>query len=111
MARAGHRRAVQRGPHRGAGLTDDDQRNRQGPRVSSLAQTDPEFIAYFDDFAFGDSVELRTRLLVQLAAVLAAGGSAEFHVLATAALADAPQGCKHFHVTVVRSVVRGGVGL
>jgi 4-carboxymuconolactone decarboxylase len=64
-----------------------------------LAQTDPEFIAYFDDFAFGeiladaadldDSVDLHTRLLVQLAAVLAAGGSAEFRVLATAALANA----------------------
>jgi 4-carboxymuconolactone decarboxylase len=70
-----------------------------GERVSTLAQTDPEFIAYFDDFAFGeiladaadldDGVDLHTRLLVQLAAVLAAGGSAEFRALATAALANA----------------------
>ena len=70
-----------------------------GDRVSTLARTDPEFIAYFDNFAFGetvvdaadldDSVDLRTQLLVQLAAVLAAGGLAEFKVLATAGLAHA----------------------
>jgi 4-carboxymuconolactone decarboxylase len=70
-----------------------------GDRVSTLAQTDPEFIAYFEDFAFGEvladaadldnGVDLHTRLLVQLAAVLAAGGSAEFRALATAALANA----------------------
>ena len=55
-----------------------------GERDSALARTDPEFIAYFDNFAFDeiladaadldDSVDLHTRLLVQLAAVLAAGG-------------------------------------
>ena len=67
-----------------------------GDRVSTLARTDPEFIAYFDNFAFDeiladaadldDAVDLHTRLLVQLAAVLAAGGLAEFRVLATAGL-------------------------
>jgi len=70
-----------------------------GERDSALARTDPEFIAYFDNFAFDeiladaadldDSVDLHTRLLVQLAAVLAAGGLAEFRVLATAGLAKA----------------------
>ena len=70
-----------------------------GERDSTLARTDPEFIAYFDNFAFDeiladaadldDGVDLHTRLLVQLAAVLAAGGLAEFQVLATAGLANA----------------------
>ena len=49
-----------------------------GGRVSTLARTDPEFIAYFDNFAFGetvvdaadldDSVDLRTALYVCVAA-------------------------------------------
>ena len=70
-----------------------------GDRVSSLARTDPEFVAYFDNFAFDEiladaadldeGLDLRTRLLVQLAAVLAAGGLAEFKVLAAAGLAGA----------------------
>lgn len=70
-----------------------------GPRLSTLAETDPEFVAYFDNFAFDeivfdaadldDTVDLRTRLLVQLAAVLAAGGLTEFRVLAAAALTNA----------------------
>jgi 4-carboxymuconolactone decarboxylase len=70
-----------------------------GERDSALARTDPEFIAYFDNFAFDeiisdaadldDRVDLRTRLLVQLAATLAAGGLGEFRVLAAAALAHA----------------------
>ena len=70
-----------------------------GERDSALARSDPEFIAYFDNFAFDeiladaadldDSVDLHTRLLVQLAATLAAGGLAEFKVLATSGLANA----------------------
>lgn len=41
--------------------------------VSTLAQTDPELIGYFDNFAFGDvlqegSLTPRTRLMVQFAA-------------------------------------------
>jgi 4-carboxymuconolactone decarboxylase len=70
-----------------------------GDRTSTLARTDPEFIAYFDNFAFDeilgdaadldDSVDVHTRLLVQLAAVLSAGGLAEFRVLANAGLANA----------------------
>lgn len=70
-----------------------------GARVSTLARTDPEFIDYFDNFAFDEiladaaeldaAVDLHTRLLVQLAATLAAGGIAEFKVLATAGFATA----------------------
>ncbi len=70
-----------------------------GARISSLARTDPEFVDYFDNFAFDEiladaaeldaAVDLHTRLLVQLAATLAAGGLAEFQMLATAGLANA----------------------
>ncbi|SDP27680.1 4-carboxymuconolactone decarboxylase [Nakamurella panacisegetis] len=70
-----------------------------GDLVSTLARTDPELIGYFDNFAFAevladaaeldDSIDLHTRLLVQLAAVLAAGGLAEFKVLAAAGQANA----------------------
>src|SRR6476660_7774141 len=69
-----------------------------GDRFSTLAQTDPELIEYFDNFAFDevyadatrldDTLDLPTRLMVQLAAVLAAGGLAEFRVLAAAAVAN-----------------------
>src|SRR6202045_618859 len=55
-----------------------------GDRVFALAQTDPELIEYFDNFAFGEvhadaarldeTLDLHTRLMVQLAAILAAGG-------------------------------------
>ncbi len=70
-----------------------------GERVSMLGQTDPELIDYFDNLAFDEvyadaagldeTLDLRTRVLVQLAGVLAAGGVAEFRVLATAAIARA----------------------
>src|SRR6478672_1468199 len=73
-----------------------------GGRASTLAHSDPELVDYFDNFAFDevltdaeqldDNVDLRTRLLVQLAATLAAGGLTEFRVLATAALANAGVG-------------------
>ncbi len=56
-----------------------------GDRVSTLAQSDPELTEYFDNFAFGEvyadaarldeTLDLHTRLMVQLAAILAAGGS------------------------------------
>jgi 4-carboxymuconolactone decarboxylase len=69
-----------------------------GDHVSALAQTDPELIEYFDNFAFDevyadaarldDTLDLHTQLMVQLAAVLAAGGLAEFRVLAAAAVAN-----------------------
>src|ERR1700728_831508 len=66
-------------------------------RASTLAQSDPELIEYFDNFAFGEvhadaarldeTLDLHTRLMVQLAAILAAGGLAEFRVVAAAAVA------------------------
>src|ERR1700723_1365097 len=71
---------------------------RFGDRASTLAQSDPELIEYFDNFAFGEvhadaarldeTLDLRTRLMVQLAAILAAGGLAEFRVVAAAATAN-----------------------
>ena len=44
--------------------------------VSTLAQTDPELVEYFDNFAFDEVVQhgglpVRTRLIVQLAALIA----------------------------------------
>lgn len=64
--------------------------------ASALSRTDPELIAYFDDFAFDetladaagldDTIDLRLRLIAQLGAVLAGGGVAEFRTLAAAAL-------------------------
>jgi 4-carboxymuconolactone decarboxylase len=69
-----------------------------GDRASTLAQTDPEFIEYFDNFAFDeiladaaaldDTLDLRRRLLVQLASILACGGLAEFRVMAAAAVTN-----------------------
>ena len=53
-----------------------------GDRVSALAQSDPELIEYFGNFAFDEvhadaarldeTLDLHTRLMVQLAAILAA---------------------------------------
>ena len=69
-----------------------------GDRVSTLAQPDPELIEYFDNFAFDEvsadaarldeTLDLHTRLMVQLAAILATGGLAEFRVVAAAAVAN-----------------------
>src|SRR5581483_5563676 len=69
-----------------------------GDRVSALAQSDPALTGYFGNFAFGEvhadaarldqTLDLRTRLMVQLAAILAAGGLAEFRVVAAAAVAN-----------------------
>ena len=69
-----------------------------GDRVSTLAQSDPELIEYFGNFAFDEvyadaarldeTLDLQTRLMVQLAAILAAGGLAEFRVVGAAAVAN-----------------------
>jgi 4-carboxymuconolactone decarboxylase len=80
-------------------ISDNAERNHRqlfGERRSTLAQTDPELIEYFDNFAFDqtltdaaamdESLDLRTRLLVQLAATMAAGGLGEFQILAAAAI-------------------------
>src|SRR5258707_11694203 len=70
-----------------------------GDRISTLAQTDPELIEYFDNFAFDEvyadaarldgTLDRHTLAMVQLAAILAAGGLAEFRVMAAASVANA----------------------
>src|SRR3954452_595325 len=59
--------------------------------VSSLAVTDPELIEMFDNFAFDEvlreaKLDLRTRLMVQLAAIIACQASLEYRVMVGAAL-------------------------
>ena len=59
--------------------------------VSTLAGTDPELIDVFDNFAFDEvlresRLEPRTRLLLQLAALVAAQALAEYRVMLGAAL-------------------------
>lgn len=59
--------------------------------VSTLAVTDPELIETFDSFAFDEVVsqsklDLRTRLLVQLAAIIACQALTEYRVMLGAAL-------------------------
>ncbi|WP_026554547.1 carboxymuconolactone decarboxylase family protein [Arthrobacter sp. 35W] len=75
-------------------LSDEARKNRDElfpAGVATLAHTDPEFIEYFGNFAFGDVVRgsaLRptTRLMVQLAAVIAAQALTEFRAMVGAAL-------------------------
>ncbi len=60
-------------------------------RVSALASTDPELIEYFDNFAFDevlahDDLDERTRLMVQLAAMIACQAIGEYRVMLGAAL-------------------------
>ncbi len=62
-------------------------------RESALARTDPEFIEYFDNFAFDDvpahgDVDLHTRLLVILAALIACQSHAEYRIILGAALTN-----------------------
>jgi 4-carboxymuconolactone decarboxylase len=59
--------------------------------VSTLKVTDPELVEVFDNFAFDETLahsrlDARTRLMVQLAALLAAGALAEYRVMLGAAL-------------------------
>jgi 4-carboxymuconolactone decarboxylase len=59
--------------------------------VSTLAMTDPELIDVFDNFAFdevleGSSLDGRTRLMVQLAAMIASQALREYRVMLGAAL-------------------------
>jgi 4-carboxymuconolactone decarboxylase len=59
--------------------------------VSTLAVTDPEFIDYFDNFAFDEvlrhgNLDARTRLMVQLAAIIACQALREYRVMLGAAL-------------------------
>jgi 4-carboxymuconolactone decarboxylase len=59
--------------------------------VSTLAVTDPELIEYFDNFAFHEvlqdsSLDIRTRLMAQIAAIIASQGLGEFRIMLDAAL-------------------------
>ena len=59
--------------------------------VSTLAVTDPELVEVFDNFAFDEvlrhgSLDARTRLLVQLAAIIASQALREYRVMLGAAL-------------------------
>ena len=75
-------------------ISDAARRNHDqlfGDRISTLAVTDPEMIEYFDNFAFDQTLsdadlDLKTRLMVQVASLIAAGALSEFTVMAGAAL-------------------------
>ncbi len=59
--------------------------------VSTLAETDPELIEYFDNFAFDevlshDDLEPRIRLMTQLASMIACQALGEYRVMMGAAL-------------------------
>ena len=59
--------------------------------VSTLAHTDPELVEYFDNFAFDDvlrqsRLDVRTRLMVQLASLIACQALGEYRVMLGAAL-------------------------
>jgi 4-carboxymuconolactone decarboxylase len=59
--------------------------------ISTLADTDPEFVDYFDNFAFDEvlqhgDLDTRTRLIVQLAALIGCQGLREYRVMLGAAL-------------------------
>jgi 4-carboxymuconolactone decarboxylase len=59
--------------------------------VSTLSVTDPELIEIFDNFAFDEVLEygtldIKTRLMVQLAAVIACQALGEYRVMLGAAL-------------------------
>jgi 4-carboxymuconolactone decarboxylase len=59
--------------------------------VSTLAVSDPELIAIFDNFAFDEvlaysNLDARTRLMIQLAALIASGALREYRVMVGAAL-------------------------
>lgn len=62
-------------------------------RTSDLARTDPEFVAFFDDFAFAETLDAVTgdlgradRLIYQLGTIIAVGAVAEYRVMLGAAL-------------------------
>src|ERR1700712_5857894 len=60
--------------------------------LSTLAVTDPELIEVFDNFAFDEvlqygDMDTRTRLMVQLAAIIASQALGEYRAMLGAALA------------------------
>lgn len=59
--------------------------------VSALAQTDPDLVEQFDNFAFDEvladsSLDVRTRLMVQLASLIACQAVTEFRVMSDGGL-------------------------
>ena len=90
-----------------------------GDRVATLAQSDPELIEYFDNFAFDEAyadaarldetLDLHTRLMVQLAAILATGGLAEFRVVGAAAMANGGESPVELKEIVYQSVAYVGM--
>jgi len=77
-------------------ITANAQRNHDqlfGDRLSTLSQTDPELIEYFDNFAFDEvfehgSIDPHTRLLVILAALMGCQAQTEYRVFLGAALSN-----------------------
>jgi 4-carboxymuconolactone decarboxylase len=75
-------------------ITDTAKRNHDAlfpSRVSTLAATDPELIEIFDNWAFHDvpaeiGPDLRTRLMLQLAAIIASQAVNEYRAMLGAAL-------------------------
>ena len=60
-------------------------------RTSTLIVTDPELIEIFDNFAFDEvlaygTLDTRTRLMIQLAALIASGALREYRIMVGAAL-------------------------
>jgi 4-carboxymuconolactone decarboxylase len=59
--------------------------------VSTLAVSDPELIEIFDNFAFDEvlrhgNLDVRTRLMIQLASIIASQAPREYRVMLGAAL-------------------------
>jgi 4-carboxymuconolactone decarboxylase len=75
-------------------IREDAQRNHDAlfpGHVSTLRETDPELIEVFDNWAFGDvladtTLDVRTRLMVQLASLIACHAVGEYRVMLGAAL-------------------------
>ncbi|MFF4621530.1 carboxymuconolactone decarboxylase family protein [Nonomuraea jabiensis] len=75
-------------------ISDAARRNHQElfpGHISMLARTDPELIEIFDNFAFDEvlrhgNLDARTRLMVQLAAMIACQAVSEYRVMLGAAL-------------------------
>jgi len=77
-------------------ITANAQRNHDqlfGDRLSTISQTDPELIEYFDNFAFDEvfehgTIDPHTRLLVILAALIGCQAQTEYRVFLGAALSN-----------------------
>jgi 4-carboxymuconolactone decarboxylase len=75
-------------------ITETARRNRAElfpDRISALSQTDPELMDRFDNFAFDEvladsDLDIKTRLMVQLASIIACQAVGEFRVMAGAGL-------------------------